>query len=385
MDNATDENVFVNVSKESIIEQFFIKKYDVILLYVPVFLLALTANILVIAVVIKYHYMRSVTNYFLVNLSVADLLVTMVCMPIAAWDAYTMLWNFGEITCKIAKYLQGVSVASSVFTITAMAVDRYLAITQPFGFCRWFNKKTTIIVIIVLWITSMVVFAPLLFVGVTNEDLLTDNLTLVFCQETWDNFYISQDIFGIVCYIVMFAVPGAIMLFAYSLMGKKLCSVRPPFDNEGSCSTQQSYKLVRERKRVAWILLLLALVFAFCWLPYNTINLMIDTRNVKSLDVINKMSMMKPYMLLLGHANSALNPVIYCVMSRNFRRSVKELIFFTRVSFVSRRSNRMQWMDSTGSTLRANHHRLKILPTATNKRQLSRLQSSQKTTRTCAV
>ncbi|KAB0790421.1 hypothetical protein PPYR_15210, partial [Photinus pyralis] len=103
-----------------------------------------------------------------------------------------------------------------------------------------------------------------------------------------------------------------------------------------------SYKLVRERKRVAWILLLLALVFAFCWLPYNTINLLIDTRNVKSLDVIDKMSTMKPYMLLLGHANSALNPVIYCVMSRNFRRSVKELIFFTRVSFVSRRSNRMQ-------------------------------------------
>lgn len=49
----------------------------------------------------------SVTNYFLVNLSVADLLVTLVCMPMAIWNAYTMLWNFGELTCKIVKYLQG--------------------------------------------------------------------------------------------------------------------------------------------------------------------------------------------------------------------------------------------------------------------------------------
>ncbi|KAF5285762.1 hypothetical protein FQR65_LT13062 [Abscondita terminalis] len=132
----------------------------------------------------------------------------MVCMPIAAWDAYTMLWSFGEITCKIAKYLQGISVASSVFTITAMSVDRYLAITQPFGFCRWFNKKTTIIVIVLLWITSMVVFAPLLFVGRTHEDAFMDNLTLVFCQESWENFYLTQGVFGIICYIVMFAVPG---------------------------------------------------------------------------------------------------------------------------------------------------------------------------------
>ncbi|KAF5304675.1 hypothetical protein FQA39_LY09452 [Lamprigera yunnana] len=100
-----------------------------------------------------------------------------------------------------------ISVASSVFTITAMAVDRYLAITQPFSFCRWFNKRTTIIVIIVLWITSMIVFAPLLFVGRTHEDEFMDNFTLVFCQESWENFYVSQDIFGIICYIVMFAVP----------------------------------------------------------------------------------------------------------------------------------------------------------------------------------
>lgn len=97
--------------------------------------------------------------------------------------------------------------ASSVFTITTMAIDRYLAITRPFGCCRWFNKRTTIIVIIVLWIASMVLFSPLLFVGQVSEEKF-ENVTIVFCQEIWDDFYLTQEAFGIACYVLMFAVPG---------------------------------------------------------------------------------------------------------------------------------------------------------------------------------
>ena len=97
----------------------------------------------------------------------------------------------------------------------------------------------------------------------------------------------------------------------------------------------QSFRLVRERKRVAWILLLLAFVFAVCWLPYNTLNLMLDNETSISATFLQ-------YMLLLGHANSALNPVIYCVMSRNFRRSVKDLMLRTRINFDSKRNHRLK-------------------------------------------
>lgn len=97
----------------------------------------------------------------------------------------------------------------------------------------------------------------------------------------------------------------------------------------------QSFRLVRERKRVAWILLLLAFVFAVCWLPYNTVNLLRDAGTHINIYCTH-------YLLLLGHANSALNPIIYCVMSRNFRRSVKELICRTRINFECRRNQRIR-------------------------------------------
>ena len=95
--------------------------------------------------------------------------------------------------------------------------------------------------------------------------------------------------------------------------------------------------MVRERKRVAWILLLLALIFAVCWLPYNSIALYNDVTDAQSGSLT-----LSQYLLLLGHTNSALNPIIYCVMSKNFRRSVKDIIFKTRINFQDRQNLRLR-------------------------------------------
>ncbi|XP_063919204.1 QRFP-like peptide receptor isoform X2 [Zophobas morio] len=350
-------------------------QFLVIGLYVPVFVTALLANVLVIWVVIKDQYMRRlrqrslsdamfvqmqgknhlrlsrnlrrrvVTNYFLVNLSAADLLVTLVCMPNAAYRAYTSIYSLGEYTCKISAYFQGVSVASSIFTITAMALDRYLAITRPFGFIyRCFNRRTTIMVILVLWLLSFLLFLPILMVVVTWKvpDIPFQNRTLYvdlyFCGENWNIYFgdVANEMrlaFGITWFIFMFVVPGLIMLFAYSMMSRTLCSGVPPFDsNDGLASVQQRNRLIRSRRRVACILLLLAFVFAGCWLPYHIISL-VDDINGASTD-----ESLKTKLLLLGHANSALNPIIYCALSRRFRNSIRDLIC-VEIHFTRRRQN----------------------------------------------
>ncbi|XP_043263422.1 QRFP-like peptide receptor isoform X1 [Colletes gigas] len=326
--------------------------YLLIVLYVPVMALAVTANVLVIAVVFKYHYMRSVTNYFVVNLSVADLLVTTICMPVAVSQAVSVVWIHGEVMCKLSSYLQGVAVAASVFTITAMSIDRYLAIRSPMAFRRVFNRKSTVIVIIALWLVALIIFSPVLRVmTLQNPGMELDNITL---SESWTStgnfaentsrvsqlppaFYIcSEDfkllgirahLFGAVCFVLVYAIPGFVVILSYSMMGRTLCSRKPPFDCdsvEGSASSQQSFRLVRERRRIAWILLLLAVLFALCWLPYNVLMLLIDLGKVgddgrATMDALS-------YCLFLGHANSALNPVVYCFMTRNFRRSVAEIL-----------------------------------------------------------
>ncbi|KAL4706232.1 hypothetical protein ACJJTC_013775, partial [Scirpophaga incertulas] len=274
-----------------------------------------------------------VTNIFLVNLSVADLLVTLFCMPVQIAKSVTLIWYFGEVMCKTVNFLQGVAVASSVFTITAMSVDRYLAITQSLRQPWMPSRGGACSLLALMWLLALAIFAPLLAVtaveremvpllsSTRNGSVLVDR-TIEFCTEKWPDS-IRKELFGAFSFILVYAVPGSIVVVSYSLMGRRLCSVLPPFDQtEGSANSQQRLRIVRERKRVALILLLLAVLFAMCWLPYNILQLLIDVNAVE----VESVSSVLPYTLLLGHANSAINPIVYCLMTRNFRRSLRKLI-----------------------------------------------------------
>ncbi|CAH1162799.1 unnamed protein product [Phaedon cochleariae] len=346
MKNSTEDEV---ISAAAIYDSYLEEDYVVMGLYVVVFLLAFTANIGVIIVVFKDNYMRSVTNYFLVNLSVADLLVTLVCMPHAALLAYTAADYFGSYVCKISAYLQCISVASSIFTITAMAVDRYLAIARPlFGFVyRSSNKSTVLAVIAALWLLSFLLFAPVLYIYGLKVDVYPTpeaNVTVGVCKEDWMQVDLSRRAVGIVWFVFMFAVPGAIMIFAYSVMGRTLCSGKPPLDND-STSNQQRNKLIKGRKRVACILLLLAFVFAVCWLPHHIMTLMADTGNPIKYALAKKV---RRYLLLLGHANSAMNPIIYCTLSKKFRTSMINS-FLVKMTSSRKQHLNMKRGDSSGS------------------------------------
>ncbi|XP_066142622.1 orexin receptor type 2-like [Euwallacea fornicatus] len=360
------------LSDEEIYRSLKLNQFTVIGIYVIVFITALAANLVLIIIVVKDRYMQNVTNYFLVNLSVADLLVTLICMPNAAWRAYTDAYGFGSISCKIFVYLQGISVASSIFTITTMAIDRYLAIIRPFGLrFRCFNRTSTVIMIFILWTLSLILFSPNLWIA----ELQTIKGDITLCRMNYNVSPVPQDIIGIVWFIFMFAIPGCIMTIAYSLMGKTLCSALPPFDHNESTCAQQRNRVMRSRKRVACILLLLAVVFAGCWLPYHIMILVENLNNHEETDVV------RIYLLLLGHSNSALNPIIYCALSRNFRTSIKNLLK-CKMNCLKKKQNPMSnWAaDSSGSGFQIPNSQ-KGLPLLNHPNEfgLSRRQSSQKT------
>jgi len=295
-----------------------------LILYASLIALSTAANSFVVFIVLKYKNLHSVTNYFLVNLSVADLLVTLVCMPIAvAFFLAPKVWLMGETMWKLTGYLQGVAAGASVYTIATMSVDRYLVVRSSMS-CRKVldNRRIAVVVLISLWVIPLLVCSPLLWSRRLVVEVIEEgNLTLVYGTEDWSDLPSLKHAFGLVFFFALYVIPGFLVTFCYILMSRVLLGLRPPAD----VVDPRQMRLVEERRRITRLLITLVLVFDLCWLPHNIINLLYDL----DLDIDHEVVILYyPFALLLGHANSAINPLLYCFLLNNFRKVMRR--FFRR-------------------------------------------------------
>ncbi|KAG5675442.1 hypothetical protein PVAND_005346 [Polypedilum vanderplanki] len=95
-----------------------------IIAYTLVFSVGLVGNLFVISVVFRVPRMRSVTNLFIANLAFADVLVIIFCVPATLMSNLFVPWILGWFMCKTVPYVQGVSVAASVYSLIAVSLDR---------------------------------------------------------------------------------------------------------------------------------------------------------------------------------------------------------------------------------------------------------------------
>lgn len=104
-----------NFSVDEILQEFLGSLYGwgnfntvvLMTLYIPTFALALCGNILVIITVTGRKALRQVRHYYLVNLALADLTITLLCMPTSVGSIIHRLWIYGHFLCKVATFLQG--------------------------------------------------------------------------------------------------------------------------------------------------------------------------------------------------------------------------------------------------------------------------------------
>ncbi|XP_078573068.1 G-protein coupled receptor 54-like [Branchiostoma floridae x Branchiostoma japonicum] len=91
----------------------------------------LAGNLLVIYVVWKYERMKSVTNYYIVNLAVADVAFLLCCVPFSAAGFATTSWHYGLFMCKFVFYFMQVTTMATCLTLAALSIDRSVAIVHP--------------------------------------------------------------------------------------------------------------------------------------------------------------------------------------------------------------------------------------------------------------
>ncbi|XP_013385646.1 RYamide receptor [Lingula anatina] len=287
-------------------------------LYIPIFVVALFANVLVIYIVMRFKAMRRAKNLFIFSLALADLGVTFICMPVSLGVIVYKVWIYGAALCKLSWYMQGVCVATSILTLQAMALDRYISIRHPMSGNRLKTSKQIIQILAGIWVFSLLFLGPILYVRqVDSYAHLPVIGSLDFCAEKWPRPDGKDKMaYGILLLLIVYVIPCAVVAVCYAFIGKTLFSKELQKESDINNTTST---LIRGRKRAARTLIGLIIVFICCWLPYNITSMYLDVVSTETDEL-----KMLPFTLWLGHAHSALNPVLYCLFNKRFGKYIKK-------------------------------------------------------------
>uniref|UniRef100_A0AAN0LPN2 Tachykinin-like peptide receptor 99D n=1 Tax=Polyphagotarsonemus latus TaxID=1204166 RepID=A0AAN0LPN2_9ACAR len=285
-------------------------------------IIATTGNLIVIMIVLLNKQMRTITNLFIVNLSIADIMVSTMNVIFNFVYMLNGYWWFGSTYCKVSNFIAIMSVAASVFTLMAISIDRYIAIVYPLK--PRMSLMTTLNIAIGIWCASSLLSAPNFIFSITQQETLPNGEIKIICLIKWpdgvapgskfDYFY------NLAVLILTYFIPITLMALTYFRVGTVLWGSQ----TIGEYTAKQVQSIQSKRKIVKMLILVLC-IFAVCWLPYHIY--FIIQHHLP--EITNFKYAQQIYLVLywLAMSNSMYNPFIYCWMNNRFRRGFRNILF----------------------------------------------------------
>uniref|UniRef100_A0A3B4Z206 Growth hormone secretagogue receptor type 1 n=1 Tax=Stegastes partitus TaxID=144197 RepID=A0A3B4Z206_9TELE len=294
------------------------------------FLVGVVGNVMTILVVSKYRDMRTTTNLYLCSMAVSDLLIFL-CMPL---DLYRMWryrpWRFGDALCKLFQFVSESCTYSTILSITALSVERYLAICFPLRAKALVTKRRVRALILLLWTVSLLSAGPVfVMVGV---DLWMNETGLYFdtgdtreCKMT--HYAVESGLMGAMVWLssVFFFMPVFCLTVLYSLIGRRLWQRH----KETNMSSRVAHRDKSNRQTIK-MLVVVVLAFVLCWLPFHVGRYL----QFRSLDAPSPLlSLLSEYCSLVSvvlfYLSAAINPILYNTMSWKYRGAAARLFGLT--------------------------------------------------------
>ncbi|XP_036427566.1 neuropeptide FF receptor 1-like [Colossoma macropomum] len=301
-----------------------------ILAYILIFFLCMVGNLLVCFIVLKNKQMRTVTNIFILNLAISDLLVGIFCLPITLADNLITGWPFDEVTCKMSGLVQGASVSASVFTLVAIAVERFRCIVYPFQ--QKLTPRQAIITITFIWALAIIIMCPSAVTLTVSHDAYHfmvdgDNTTypLYTCWEAWPDQSMRK-IYTMVLFSHIYLAPVTLIVIMYTRIALKL--FKSPASIRDAQAEDEGRRVYRRKIRVVNMLLMVALLFTVSWLPLWILILLTDYGNMSSSQLNILAVYIYPFAHWLAFFNSSINPIVYGYFNENFRRGFQAAFKF---------------------------------------------------------
>ncbi|XP_055026609.1 mu-type opioid receptor [Misgurnus anguillicaudatus] len=281
-------------------------------LYSIVCVLGLLGNVLVMYVIIRYTKMKTATNIYIFNLALADALATST-LPFQSVNYLMGTWPFGDVLCKIVLSIDYYNMFTSIFTLTTMSVDRYIAVCHPVKALDFRTPRNAKIVNVCNWILSSAIGLPVMVMASTTFEYHSSSpavvdCTLIFPHPSW----YWENLLKICVFIFAFIMPVLIITVCYGLMILRLKSVR---------MLSGSKEKDRNLRRITRMVLVVVAVFIVCWTP---IHIFVIIKALVTIPNSLLQTVTWHFCIALGYTNSCLNPVLYAFLDENFKRCFRE-------------------------------------------------------------
>lgn len=298
-----------------------------------IILFTLLGNGLVVTAVASFQRLRSVTNYFVVSLAVADLTVAILVMPYSLLFEVFGEWRLGWVFCYFWISCDVTCCTASILHLCIISLDRYLAITQPLTYKSRMSRRRAVAMIAGVWICSMAIsFVPIYLGWFADHEVVQ-----LYVDSPQCGLYVNK-IYAVISSTTSFYIPLIVMLFAYVKIFriaqsqareiKKLENALQHSNNHTLSNhrlSKRSKRLNRDSKAIKTLGTLMGL-FCVSWLPFFLMYLIVPFCN----PTCHVPAVWVSLITWLGYANSFFNPCVYAFLNRDFRLAFKKILLCRR-------------------------------------------------------
>ncbi|XP_055026947.2 substance-K receptor [Misgurnus anguillicaudatus] len=280
--------------------------------YTLIVIVSVVGNVTVIWIILAHKRMRTVTNFFIVNLAFSD--ASMATFNTVFNFVYALHndWYFGLGYCKFQNFFPITAMFSSIYSMAAIAVDRYMAIIHPLK--PRLSSTTTKVLIGLIWAVAFALAFPQCYYASTKFFF-----PRTVCMVEWPGDYGGkhQLSYQIAVIILNYLLPLLVMLVTYSLVGRRLWGSEIP--GEASDHYQNH---IQAKRKVVKMMIVVVMTFAICWLPYH-IYFILGSFNK---DIYKQHYIQQVYLTIfwLAMSSTMYNPIIYCCLNQRFRSGFRK-------------------------------------------------------------
>ncbi|PBC25231.1 Tachykinin peptides receptor 99D [Apis cerana cerana] len=321
---STFNNTFLHYENESTNDTFDGEVPTAVLvllsiLYGTISFLAVVGNSLVIWIISTSRRMQNVTNFFIANLALADIVIGLFAIPFQFQAALLQKWILPHFMCAFCPFVQVLSVNVSVFTLTAIAIDRHRAILRPLSARP--SKLTAKIIIAGIWLLAGSLATPMaiarrVIMEPENSISGSDNYK-PFCKHV-NLSDKSMLIYSGLLVFLQYLTPLSIISCVYARMALKLWGNKAP----GNAEDSRDANLMRNKMKVIKMLIIVVTLFAICWLPLQMYN--VFQYFYSEINEYKYIHYIFFFFDWLAMSNSCYNPFIYGIYNEKFRREFQQ-------------------------------------------------------------